>query len=111
GVETGDFVLARGVRGAVGRNLGAPPEAAFLVQTSLNGAGATPGRYLFLDADLHRLRDEPRPDYRFDPRTREWYRRALRSAGPVRTPPYVFFTTREVGTTLAQRSADASSVV
>jgi hypothetical protein len=29
----------------------------------------------------------------------------------VRTAPYVFFTTREVGTTLAQRSADRASVV
>jgi phosphoserine phosphatase RsbU/P len=111
GFENGDFFLVRALRGAVGRNLGAPPEAAFLVQNSTNGTPATPGRYLFFDAELHRLRDEPRPDYRFDPRTREWYRRALRSAGPVRTPPYVFFTTREVGTTLAQRSADANSVV
>ena len=53
----------------------------------------------------------PRPDYQFDPRTRDWYRQALVSAGPIRTPPYAFFTTREIGTTLAQKSVDGRSVV
>jgi sigma-B regulation protein RsbU (phosphoserine phosphatase) len=66
---------------------------------------------LYLDARLRVVRDEPRPDYRFDPRTRGWYQQALPSAAAVRTPPYVFFTTREIGTTIAQRSANAGSVI
>jgi serine phosphatase RsbU (regulator of sigma subunit) len=108
GFDSGDFFLVRPLRDAGARQtLGAPAEAAFLVQSRT----AAEGRYLFLDARLGVLRDEPRPDYRFDPRTREWYRQARESAGPVRTAPYVFFTTREVGTTLAQRSADGESVV
>ena len=57
------------------------------------------------------IQDEPRPAYRFDPRTREWYRQAMSSATLVRTNPYVFFTTREIGTTLAQRSGIDATVV
>ena len=111
GFGTGDFFLVRSLHDAARQRLQAPPEAVFLVQSRSAAAGAVPGRYLFLDAHLRVLRDEPRPDYDFDPRTRDWYRQALLSAAPVRTSPYVFFTTREVGTTLAQRSADGRSVV
>ena len=111
GFASGDFFLVRSLHAAARQNLGAPPEAVFLVQSRTAAEAAVPGRYLFLDARLGVLADEPRPDYRFDPRTREWYRQALQSAAPVRTRPYVFFTTREVGTTLAQRSTDGGSVV
>ena len=107
GFGSGDFFLVRPLRdAAVRQSLGAPPKAAFLVQSRT----AAKGRYLFLDARLG-VSDASRPDYHFDPRTREWYRQALASAAPVRTAPYVFFTTQEVGTTLAQRSADGKSVV
>src|SRR4029450_12312201 len=63
-----------------------------------------------IDRELPVLRDELRPDYVYDPRTRGWYAQALPTAAAVRTKPYVFFTTREVGTTVAQRSVDGRSV-
>src|SRR5262249_12710190 len=93
----------------VRESLGAPPGAAFLVQSRTPG-DASGGRYLFFDESLGVIRDETKPDYRFDPRTRDWYRAAIPTPAPVRTSPYVFFTTVEVGTTLAQRSANASVV-
>ena len=46
-------------------------------------------------------------DFAFDPRTRDWYRAAMRSDRQIRTDPYVFFTTREPGITLAARIAVA----
>jgi sigma-B regulation protein RsbU (phosphoserine phosphatase) len=107
GFAGGDFFLVRSLRDAARHQVRAPPGAVFLVQ-SRTGAG---GRYLFLDGGLGVVSDEARPDYQFDPRTRGWYRQALASSVPVRTSPYVFFTTREVGTSLAQRSADGTSVV
>jgi sigma-B regulation protein RsbU (phosphoserine phosphatase) len=111
GFASGDFFLVRPLRdGAVQERFGAPPETAFLVQSQA-ADDAVRGRYLAVDRDLAVLRDEPRPDYRFDPREREWYRHALLREAPVRTAPYAFFTTREIGTTLAQRSADGRSVV
>ena len=111
GFGDGDFFLVRSLRAAVRQSLNAPAEAAFLVQSLAARDRPTPGRYVFLDRQLAVVRDDPRPDYRFDPRTREWYRQAVASATLVRTSPYVFFTTREIGTTLAQRSGTGGTVV
>jgi sigma-B regulation protein RsbU (phosphoserine phosphatase) len=111
GFDTGDFFLVRSLRDAARHSVGAPPGAAFLVQSRTAADARVPGRYLFLDARLGVVRNEPRPDYRFDPRARPWYQRAQASTALVRTDPYVFFTTREVGTTLAARSADGGSVI
>ena len=109
GFAGGDFFLVRSLPDSVRPRLGAPPAAAFLVQSVI--ASAPPGRFLFLDSQLAAVADEPRPEYRFDPRTREWYRRGLEAPAAVLTRPYVFFTTREVGTTMAQRSPDGGAVV
>ena len=46
------------------------------------------------------------PNYRYDPRTRPWYK-----AGRDRThttPPYVFFTAKELGVTVSRRAAAGS---
>ncbi len=111
GFGSGDFFLVRSLTPAIRPGLGAPPEAAFLGQSVATTDAPVPGRYLFLDAELRVVRDEPRPNYRFDPRTRGWYQQALASGALVRTSPYVFFTTREVGTTLARRSGGSANVV
>jgi phosphoserine phosphatase RsbU/P len=103
GFANGDFFLVRSLPETVRQSLKAPSDAAFLVQSQDATDRPVPGRFLFVDAKLGVLRNEPRPDYRFDPRTREWYRQGLGSPAVVQTSPYVFFTTREVGTTLAQR--------
>jgi sigma-B regulation protein RsbU (phosphoserine phosphatase) len=111
GYDDGQFFLLRPLRDRPSAlRLGAPPGAAFLVQTP-GAPGGAPGRFLWLDDRLDVRQDEPRPEYRFDPRTRDWYRQAQGSRTSIRTDPYVFFTTREVGTTLAQRSADGHAVV
>jgi sigma-B regulation protein RsbU (phosphoserine phosphatase) len=110
GFGNGQFFLVRSLPESVHRALGAPRDAAFLVQIPGAPAGSASGRFIFVDAQLGVLRDEPRPDYRFDPRTRDWYKQALESPTVVQTSPYVFFTTREVGTTLSQRG-DRGTVV
>ena len=111
GFADGDFFLVRSLSDPIRQSLGAPAAAVYLVQ-SLAGADAPArGRYLFLDAKLGVIRNEPRPAYRFDPRSRDWYRQAVASTDLVRTSPYVFFTTREVGTTLARQAGDGGTVV
>jgi sigma-B regulation protein RsbU (phosphoserine phosphatase) len=111
GFTNGEFFLVRSLPESIHRSLGAPQGAAFLVQIPGALDRPPPGRFVFVDARLGVLRDEPRPEYRFDPRTRDWYRQALASPTTVvQTSPYVFFTTREVGTTLAQRG-DRDTVV
>jgi anti-anti-sigma factor len=111
GFGSGDFFLVRSLSAAVRQGLDAPAEATFLVQSVAASDTPAPGRYVFLDPQLRVVRNDPRSDYRFDPRTRDWYRQALATATLVRTVPYVFFTTREVGTTLAQRSEGGATVV
>ena len=101
----------RSLSAPVRQNLNAPEGAAFLVQSLAARDRPTPGRYVFLDRQLTVVRDDPRPDYRFDPRTRDWYRQGTASATLIRTSPYIFFTTREIGTTLARRSGDGATVV
>jgi hypothetical protein len=111
GYDNGDFFLVRALSDALRRDLHAPAEAAFLVQSVAARDHPTPGRYLYLDRQLGVVQSEPRPAYRFDPRTRDWYRQAVSTDAVVRTRPYAFFTTREIGTTLAQRSATGRAVV
>src|SRR6185436_13669249 len=111
GFDSGDFFLVRALPEGLRQSFGAPPDAAFLVQSVVAGDRPVPGRYLFVNAKLDVIRNEPRPEYKYDPRAREWYRRASASAALVRTDPYVFFTTREVGTTLAKRAPNGRAVV
>ncbi|HEY7601522.1 MAG TPA: anti-sigma factor antagonist [Methylomirabilota bacterium] len=111
GFGNGDFFLVRSLGPAVRRSVDAPSDAAFLAQSVAASDRPAPGRYLFLDPQLRVIRNDPKPDYRFDPRTRGWYQQAVASDTLVRTTPYVFFTTREVGTTLAQRSEGSATVV
>jgi HD-GYP domain-containing protein (c-di-GMP phosphodiesterase class II) len=113
GYAGGDFFLIRTLRDPAQRErLGAPASARYMVQSVERAADADArGIYLFLGADLQTVRREERADYRFDPRTRGWYATAAAQATQAQTEPYVFFTTREVGTTFARRTAAGNAVV
>ncbi len=114
GYDNGDFFLLRPLPAdSPLRSAFNPPEAAhYLVQSiERDAAGATTGTFLFYDANLNLLRRDPRPDYGFEPRSRPWYRLARDQADRVKTDPYLFFTTREVGLTLAHRTATGNAVV
>jgi HD-GYP domain-containing protein (c-di-GMP phosphodiesterase class II)/HAMP domain-containing protein len=115
GYANGDFFLVRRVRDApeAREALGAPERAAYLVQSiERRGQERGLGTFVWFDADLARLGIESRPEYTaFDPRTRPWYLDASNAADQIKTAPYVFFTTHEVGVTLARRAAGLKSVV
>ena len=113
GYANGDFFLVRALRDpGLRRDLGAPTDASFVVQSVEHGSAAGPlRRFLYLRDDLTTIGASERPDFDFDPRTRGWYRAALVSRDPVRIGPYAFFTTREPGLTFAHRDVDGGSVV
>lgn len=113
GYPNGEFLLVRALRSAeVRERLKAPAKAAYLVQSqTLGEQGALQGEWRFYDIELHLVQREPRPDYRYDPRQRTWYQQAYAGRDVVLTQPYVFFTTQEIGLTLAQRSADGAAVI
>ncbi|PLP98091.1 HD domain-containing phosphohydrolase [Cupriavidus pauculus] len=91
----------------------APPSAAFLVQSVERDTRRVVGRYLYLGADLRLIGEADAADFaaRYDPRTRPWYTAAMASETVVRTDPYMFYSDRESGATLAVRSADRQAVV
>ncbi|MBR0566864.1 HD domain-containing protein [Azoarcus sp. L1K30] len=106
GYPNGDFLFMRRILNAEERrSLDAPEDTAFVIQGIQHGA-APRGEYRYLDADLRTLRVVEKPDYaaQYDPRQRGWYRDALAHGGAIQTAPYVFFSNRKVGTTLAAPS-------
>ena len=114
GYGNGDFFLLRRLQNAADRQFfNAPEDAAFLVQSIDRFAGQARGRYSFFDADLKTLKVEEQADYPtdYDPRTRGWYQSALAAGGQIKTPPYVFFSTRQVGMTIANRASRGEAVV
>jgi HD-GYP domain-containing protein (c-di-GMP phosphodiesterase class II) len=114
GYDNGDFfLLGRIGHGSAAERSRAPAGAVYVVQ-SIERAGAAPqGRLIYFDARLQRLREDDRPAYAadFDPRRRPWFQQGLASSTQVRTPPYLFYSSQKVGTTLARRSGNGRSVV
>src|SRR6185295_4571812 len=112
GYENGDFFLVRSLNDDASRKeFGAPATAAFLVQSIERGRGAIQPRFALFDADLRRVSDSTPPGYRFDPRSRPWYVEAMKGRDAIATAPYVFFTTRQVGLTIARRAGNGRAVV
>ncbi|AZG15833.1 HAMP domain-containing protein [Cupriavidus pauculus] len=114
GYEDGSFFFVRPVRDDRERaTYGAPGHTAFLIQSVDREAGAPRGRYFYLDADLRVTGEAPAPDLatRFDPRQRPWYRQAMASGALVRTDPYLFYSDRESGATLALPTGSRRAVV
>ncbi len=114
GFDNGDFCLLRRLPDERERAaFSAPPHTAYLLQAIAEVSGVRQGRFAFLDEQLAALRTDDRPDYAadYDPRQREWYRRAMQHAGQIKTAPYVFFTSQQVGTTFANRAVDGRAVI
>jgi HD-GYP domain-containing protein (c-di-GMP phosphodiesterase class II) len=108
GYGNGDFFFMRRLRDRAERELlKAPPDTQYMVQSIERGSTiGDRGTYLYFGSTLQVLRQEDRPEYvaGYDPRTRGWFTESLTAAGMIRTPPYLFFSNRRVGMTLATRA-------
>jgi HD-GYP domain-containing protein (c-di-GMP phosphodiesterase class II)/HAMP domain-containing protein len=113
GYANGEFILFRRLRDGVQPNAIAVPARATLMVQSISRAasGVMLGEYLFYDRSLKQLEARSMPDYRYDPRTRPWYQSAAKSTGTILTEPYVFFTTKTVGATMAERIPNGVAIV
>jgi hypothetical protein len=114
GYDNGDFFLfGRVDQGSQSEAAKAPAGATYVVQSIERSGPVARGRFIYLDAALQTLREDDRPDYAaaYDPRNRIWFTEGLASSTQIKTPPYLFFSSGKVGTTLANRSADGRSVV
>ncbi|MFI8608628.1 HD domain-containing phosphohydrolase [Pseudomonas sp. NPDC077649] len=105
GYDDGDFFMVRPLRSdALKQRFDAPPGAAYQIWSIDRSATGTEAYYLFYDGSLNQLSRRQRLKESYDPRSRDWYKRARGDGGQITTAPYVFFSTEEVGTTLARRS-------
>lgn len=112
GYPSGEFLLVRRLRDPqLLQRFAAPPGTVFLVQSVSREGGEVQGEWHFYDRSLNLLQAQAKPEYRYDPRTRPWFVEASAQPTTVLTHPYVFFTTREIGLTMAQRSLDGGAVI
>ncbi len=114
GNEDGGFSLVRSLQGreAARVALDAPPEAQIALQTIFRSENNEATEMLdFFDSDDRLVEHRETTWSGFDPGEREWYRTAIKNERQIATSAYVFFTTREVGVTIARRLAGGDGVV
>lgn len=114
GYANGDFFFIRHLQNDRQRTvLSAPPGTQFVIQSIERDTRHPTGWYIYADANMHVLSKVEHPYYGalYDPRDRPWYRSAIASGGLVRLPPYVFFSTNEVGMTLASAVRGGGAVI
>ena len=104
GYEDGDFFMVRPLRDERTRQiLDAPLNAAFQVWTIDRSGAARPiSESQYFDGDLQWISRRQNLKETYDPRVRPWYQDALGGSRQITTEPYVFFSTGDVGTTLAR---------
>ncbi|OAE12450.1 hypothetical protein AZH11_13620 [Pseudomonas simiae] len=112
GYGNGDFFMVRPLRTAALKTLLKAPEAAAYKVWSIehDASGKASSQSLFFDQALTLIARQDNPDDSYDPRSRAWYTNAIAQGDQITTEPYVFFSTHNVGTTLARRSGDASVI-
>ncbi|QXI51860.1 HD domain-containing phosphohydrolase [Pseudomonas alvandae] len=112
GDRNGDFLMVRPLRtGTLRTALKAPADATYQVWTvERTSDGQVHSRSLFYDQALTLVGQQDNPDETFDPRSRGWFRSAMETAEQITTEPYVFFSTRNIGTTLARRSGERAVI-
>jgi HD-GYP domain-containing protein (c-di-GMP phosphodiesterase class II) len=103
GYPNGDFFMLRPLRSAAFRQLfEAPANAAYQLWSIEHRADGVQSSYQFFDQQLNLLRHIQRTGEDYDPRSRPWYQSALSDAEQITTAPYGFFSSKQVGTTLAR---------
>ena len=113
GYANGDMFLVRpiGPRLVFAADVVPPPGAVYLVQSVTHDSAGTPqGRFLFFSADGDSIGSVDVPSYQYDPRTRPWYKAALGGPGVRVVPPYVFYSTGEIGASFVRRTASGNAV-
>ncbi|WP_332767572.1 HD domain-containing phosphohydrolase [Pseudomonas koreensis] len=112
GYANGDFFMVRPLRSAALKTLLKAPEAAAFQVWSIehDAQGSLHSQSLFFDPALLPVGRQDNLADRYDPRSRAWFTQAREQNEQITTEPYVFFSTHNVGTTLARRSGDTAVI-
>jgi len=111
GFEDGSFFLLREIRENYKPNFSIPEGSKYLVQTIEVAEKRSTVLFFFYNAKLEKLDSIVPENYEYDPRTRDWYQSAIAQNETIRTDPYVFFTTREIGKTIAYATEKKEAVI
>ena len=114
GYPDGDFFLLRTVRSKqLKTKYGLSPQAAFLLQAiDRNVLGEIEDtQWIVYDKDINPINHITPKNYNYDPRVRPWFIDAKLDAKTIITPPYIFFTTKEVGLTFAQQNKKNQAII
>lgn len=112
GYPNGEFFLVRKVTPVLQDKYRLKHKARYLLQSiTLTNNGDTKSTWSFYDEQLRVVDHQDRPYYQFDPRQRDWYKKARQSNQQVLTAPYLFYTTGEIGITLAQEAQVGKAVI
>ncbi|WMI98235.1 HD domain-containing phosphohydrolase [Pseudomonas chlororaphis subsp. aurantiaca] len=109
GYADGDFFMVRPLRSQALKQARQAPEPAAYEVWSIErdrGTGQLHSQSLFYDASLALISRRDNTQESYDPSSRNWFANAKDDTDQITTEPYVFFSTRNVGTTLARRSGN-----
>ncbi|MBC9250375.1 hypothetical protein A9179_08840 [Pseudomonas alcaligenes] len=106
GYPDGDFFMLRPLRNERLKTIfDAPPTATYQVWSIDRTGSARPiSEYQYLDEQLQLISRRQNLNETYDPRTRPWYQMAKDNGDQITTAPYVFFSSGDIGTTLARVS-------
>lgn len=114
GYENGDFFMLQRIGSELEREtLRAPEGTRYIVRNIEHADGVAEGRFVYLDENLEHLSDAIQPTYpqSYDPRTRAWYMQAQQTLETITTEPYVFYSARKVGVSIARRAGNGVAVI
>lgn len=112
--DNGDFFFTRRFWNDADRKLfNVPAEAVYMIQSIEHRDGQADGQFIYLDQNAQVVRQDSLPDYAksYDPRTRDWYKSATQPDQINYDPPYIFFLSQMVGTTISIRTPQRNAVV
>lgn len=106
GWHDGDYLMLRPLGSRINQQrFSAPQRARWMAwHIDIDEEDNRHNNYLFLDENLKIVEARLAADEGYDPRQRPWYAAASKADQRMITTPYLFFSTREFGTTLARAS-------
>lgn len=67
--------------------------------------------YVYYDQCFNKIATIKKENAGFNPRSRVWYRQALKAEQDIMTQPYVFYGTKSIGITIARKTPDSRCVI
>jgi len=114
GYNDGSFYMVQAIRGnkKIQQATSAPDQAAYTMKTIPPGMGNNKQvQFSFFDSELTLLETRKEDFDGYDPRKREWYKAAISKNRIEITKPYLFFTTQQIGVTMAHSLRQGTGVV